>query len=47
MALERPPGAIRFTLGVDVQHDPGDLAPIGAFGIRIEQPQIGNRVFLS
>ena len=35
MALERPPRSLRLPCRINVQHDPGDFAPVGAFGIRI------------
>ena len=44
MALEGPPRPIRFTLRIDAQHDPRDLAPVGTFGIRIEQAHVGDGV---
>jgi len=40
MALEGLPRSIRFAVRVDVQHDPRDLAPVGAYRIRIEQAQV-------
>ena len=50
MALERLPRSIRFAVRVDVQHDPHDVAPIGAFRIRIririEQAHGGDRMLL-
>ena len=42
MAFEGLPGAIRFVVRVDVQHDPRDLAPIGTVRIRIEHAQVGD-----
>ena len=44
MALERPPGAIRFTLRINVQHYSCDFAPVNTFRIRVEQAQIGDDV---
>jgi hypothetical protein len=42
------PGTIRLPLGVDVQDDPRDLAPVGAFGIGIgiKHALIVDHVFL-
>jgi hypothetical protein len=34
MTIERAPRPIRLPLGVNVQRDPRDLAPVGAFGIK-------------
>ena len=39
----RPLGLIGW---IDVQHDPGDVRPVGTFGVRIEQTQIGDEMFL-
>ena len=36
----------RLTNWIDVQHDLRHFAPIGAFGVGVEQPQIGNKVLL-
>jgi len=46
MALERPSCAIRFALGVNVQDDARDLAPVGALGVSVQQAQISDDVFL-
>ena len=46
MALERLPRAICFTFGINVQHDAGDFAPISAYGVRVQQAQISDDVFL-
>jgi hypothetical protein len=40
MALPDLPGALRILLYVEAQHNPGDLPPVGAFLIGIEQPKI-------
>jgi hypothetical protein len=40
MTVERAPRSIRLPLGVDVQHDPQDLAPVGAVRIGIEHLDI-------
>ena len=37
--------AIGFVVGVNMQNNPRDLAPVGSFGIGIEQPQIGHQMF--
>ena len=46
MALERLLSAIMLALGVDVQDDAGDFAPVGACGVRVQQAQISDDVFL-
>src|SRR5215831_14734178 len=38
----RTPRPTRFTIRIDVQHDPRHLAPIGTFRIRIEQAHVGD-----
>jgi len=38
--------AIRFAVGINMQNDPRNLAPVGALGISVEQPQIGHQMFL-
>ena len=42
----RTPRQIKLPLGVDVQHDPRDLAPVGAVRIGIEHAKIGDDVLL-
>jgi hypothetical protein len=42
MALENPPGAIGFA--TRVQHDAGDLFPISAVGVRIQEPQLHDQM---
>ena len=44
MAVECLPGTGRFTLRIDVQNDPRDFVPRGAFRVRVEQTQIGDDV---
>jgi len=39
-------GAHWLYRGIDVQHQPGDLVPIGAFGLGVKEPYIGDEVFL-
>jgi len=46
MALERPPGAIRFMLRIKMQYDSCDFAPVSIFRIRVEWAQIRDDVFL-
>ena len=46
MALERPPGAIRFMLRINMEHYSCDIAPVSTFRIRVEQAQIRDEVFL-
>jgi hypothetical protein len=40
MAVVGSPRSIRLLLGIDVQHDPGYLAPVGAFGVSIQDTQM-------
>ena len=44
MALESPPGAIGFATMVQLQHDAGDLFPISAVGVRIQEPQLHDQM---
>jgi hypothetical protein len=37
MAVERPPGAIRFMFGIKMQHYSCDFAPVSTLRIRVEQ----------
>jgi hypothetical protein len=46
MALKRSPGAIEFTFRVEMQHYSCDVTPVGAFAVRVEQPEIRDEVFL-
>jgi hypothetical protein len=46
MAIERPPGAIGFTLPIKMQHYSSNLTPVRTLRVRIEQTQIGDDVFL-
>jgi len=46
VALEGPSSAIRVALRIDVQHDPWDVAPIGAFLIGIKHTEIRYEMFL-
>ena len=46
MAVERPPGAIRFVFRIKMLHDPCDLAPVGTLRIRVEQTRIRDDVLL-
>ena len=46
MAIERPPGAIGFMVGIQMQHDACDVAPVGILRIRVEQTQIYDDVFV-
>jgi hypothetical protein len=45
MALERPPGVIRFMFRIKMQHHPCDFTPVSTFHIRIEQAQIRDEMF--
>jgi hypothetical protein len=40
---EGPPRSIRFAVRVDVQHDPRDLAPVGAYRIRKEEGPLATK----
>jgi hypothetical protein len=44
MAVERPPGAIRFMFGIKMQHYSCDFAPVSTLRIRVEQAQIRDDV---
>jgi hypothetical protein len=44
MALERLAGAIRFMLGIKMQHHSCDFAPVSTLRIRVEQAQIRDDV---
>jgi hypothetical protein len=46
MAVVGSPRAIRIMIRIDVQHDPGYLAPVGAFCIGIEHTHVGDGVLL-
>ena len=46
MRLPRPECAFRFLLGVDVQNDPGDLAPVRIFRRSVQQTDIGEQSLL-
>jgi hypothetical protein len=46
MAVVGSPRSIRLLLGIDVQHDPGYLAPVGALLIGIKHAHIGDGVLL-
>ena len=46
MGVEGTLRASRLTDWIDVQHDLRDFMPVGALGVGIEQPQIGNKVLL-
>lgn len=46
MTIISPSCAIVFDLRIDVQHDLGHLAPVRAFRVGVEQPQIRYDVFL-
>ena len=40
MALEHPPGAIRFMLRIKMQHHSRDFMPVSTFRIRVEQEDL-------
>src|SRR6266850_4943368 len=46
MALERPPGAIRFMFWIKMQHYSCDCSPVSTYRIRVEQAQIRDEVLL-
>ena len=46
VTVERLPGAARFTLWIDVQHDLRHFLSVRAGGVRVQQSQIGDYVFL-
>jgi hypothetical protein len=47
MALERPPGAVRFIFRIKMQHHPCDFMPVSTFHIRIEQAQMRDEMFVA
>ncbi len=46
MAFPHPPCAIGLLHRIDLQNDSRDLAPIGAFGFRVEKPKVADDVLL-
>ncbi len=40
MRIVRTLGALRFVLGIDTQHDPGNFFPVSPFLRGVEQSQI-------
>jgi len=46
MSVERARRSIRLPLGVNVQHDPRELAPVGAVRMGIEHAEIRDPVLL-
>jgi hypothetical protein len=46
MTLPGAPRPIGLTGRIDVQHDSGHFVPICAFGVSIEQTQIGDEMFV-
>ena len=46
MAVERPPGAIRFVFWIKMQHYSCDCSPVSTLRIRVEQAQIRDDVLL-
>jgi len=46
VAFERYPCAVGLVVWVDAQHDPRDIAPVGAFRVGIEQTQVRDDMLL-
>ena len=46
MTVECMSCAIGLAIGINMQHDPRNLPPVGTFGVGIEQPQIGHQMVL-
>lgn len=46
MAIMRMPRAFRFTIRVNMQNDPSDPAPVGAFGVSVKQAQVSHQMLL-
>ena len=46
VGLPSPSGASRVAVRIDVQHDSGDLTPVGPIGFSVEQAKIGDQVLL-
>jgi hypothetical protein len=46
VTFESTPRAFRFTGWIDVQDDPRHFRPVRAFGVGIEQTQIGDEMFV-
>jgi hypothetical protein len=44
VTLPRPLRTLRLTLGIDVQNNVCNLAPIGPFGIRVKETQVRYQV---
>jgi hypothetical protein len=46
VTIESMSCTIRFTIRVNVQHDPGDLSPVGSGRVGVEQTKVRNNVLL-
>src|SRR5712664_121615 len=46
MAIIGYPCALRFTIRVNMQNDPSDLAPVGGFGVSVKQAQVSHQMLL-
>src|SRR3981081_3143842 len=46
VTIESMSSTIRFTFRVNVQHDPGNLSPVGSGRIGVEQTKVRNNVLL-
>ena len=44
VCLPGAPGAVGLAVRIEVQHDPGDLGPVGAVRFGVEQAEIGDQV---
>ena len=46
VTIESMSCTIRFTIRVNVQHDPGNLSPVGSGRVGVEQTKVRNNVLL-
>ena len=46
MTVERMSRAIWLSIGINMQNDPCNLAPVGTLGVGIQQSQVGHQMFL-
>jgi len=46
MTIECAPRAFRFVIWVNVQNNPRNFPPIGAFRVSVKQPQVCHQMFV-
>ncbi|OAF16491.1 hypothetical protein AYJ54_38000 [Bradyrhizobium centrolobii] len=46
MTVKCSPGAFRFAIRINMQHDPSNLFPIGAVGLGVKEAPIGHQMLL-